>query len=676
MTDLAKLVVRLEAQTAQYMAQLEKANKRLEEFDKRSEITAGRIAKGVAAAAGAAALAFGAMTLSAVTAADDMGKLAQSSGIAVESLSQLEYAVSLSGGSLEMLVQGMNKLTKSAADAARGSKTSADAFRAIGVEARNADGSLKNAEELMLEVADRFAQIEDGAAKAAVAQELFGKSGVKLIPFLNQGRAGIEALKNEADALGLTITEKTSKAAEEFNDNLDRIKFVGKGLANQAAEELLPVFSAIAERFIQSAQAGGAVDFAIKALSVTLKTLVSAGVIVTSIFEQLGRVVYGVGAAIVRVSQGEFSLAADEIKDAFAQARSNVTDDIETIARVWSDAVPQVEESAKRMDAALKESIVFNDDKAAEEARKAAESALESLQTLAQGLQQQVDTYGKAEEAVIRYRLAQGDLADEVARAGEAAKPYVEQIIRMTDEMERLKRETEAGKERQREWDEAVKEGKNITEQVRTPAEVYADTIERLNKLLADGHIIQETYNRAVKKAQETFDKAMKEQNKFLEEANRNVQDILAKGLEDALDGGIKKGAKGALQAFSDMLRRMMMQALAANIAKWLFGGEGIGSGGGVLGDLGKALGGIFGGRRDSGGRGRRGVAYAIGTGAQPELFVPDTAGSFYPADQWMGRSQKITQNIYVQGRVDQRSARQLELEAMRRQNAAASRLG
>src|SRR5690606_31408000 len=150
MTDLAKLVVRLEAQTAQYMAQLEKANKRLEKFDKQSEITAGRIAKGVAAAAGAAALAFGAMTVSAVTAADDMGKLAQSSGIAVESLSQLEYAASLSGGSLEMLVQGMNKLTKSAADAARGSKTSADAFRAIGVEAQNVDGSLKNTEELML----------------------------------------------------------------------------------------------------------------------------------------------------------------------------------------------------------------------------------------------------------------------------------------------------------------------------------------------------------------------------------------------------------------------------------------------------------------------------------------------------------------------------------------------
>lgn len=34
---------------------------------------------------------------------------------------------------------------------------------------------------------------------------------------------------------------------------------------------------------------------------------------------------------------------------------------------------------------------------------------------------------------------------------------------------------------------------------------------------------------------------------------------------------------------------------------------------------------------RDSGGRGNPGVPYLIGAGAQPELFVPDSAGTFYP---------------------------------------------
>lgn len=674
MTDLAKLVVKLEAQTAQYMAQLEKANKRLEKFDRRAEISAGKIAKGVAVAAAAAGVAFAGMALRAVQAADDMGKLAQSSGIAVESLSQLEYATSLSGTSLDELTIGMNKLTKQAVEAAKGSSSAAKAFAAIGVSVKNADGSMKDTEQLMLDVADRFSQIEDGAAKAALAQELFGKSGTKLIPFLNQGRTGIEALKNEADKLGLTITGKAAKAAEEFNDNLDRIKFTAKGLANQAAQQLLPVFGAMAERFAQTATEGGAMDFAVKALSVTLKTLVSTGVIVTSIFQQLGRVVYGVAAAIVRVAQGEFKLAAGEIKDAFSQARSNVTEDMETVAKVWVDAVPQVADAAKGMDAAIRETIVFNDEKAGEEARKAAEAALGSLQTLADGLTQQIATYGMAEEAVIRYRVAQGDLAQAVAIGGPAAQEYAQQVILLTDEMERLKRETEQTAENQRVWDAAVAEGKAITEQMRTPVEVYGDTIERLNELLDAGIILHETYDRAVAAAQDTLDKASQEQNKFLEQASRNVQDILGKGIADVMEGNFKKGAKGALEAFDAMLRQMVAQALAAQLAKKLFGDDGVGSGGGWIGMLAKAF--KFGGQRDGGGRGRAGQAYLIGTGAQPEMFVPDSAGEFVPAAAWAGGGQRVTQNIYVQGRVDQRSARQLELEAARRQNTARARLG
>lgn len=675
MTDLAKLVVRLEAQTAQYMAQLDKANKRLERFDKQAEVSAARIAKGVAAAAVGAGIAFAGMAFQAVKAADDMGKLAQSSGIAVESLSQLDYAASLSGSSLDELTIGMNKLTKQAVEAAKGSTTASKAFAAIGVSVKNADGSMRSTEDIMLDIAERFSQIEDGAGKAAIAQELFGKSGTKLIPFLNQGRAGIEALKKEADALGLTITNKTAKAAEEFNDDLDRIKFAAKGLANQAANELLPVFGAMAERFANAAKEGGAMDFAVKALSVTLKTLVSAGTIVTSIFQQLGRVIYGVGAAVVRVAQGEFGLAVDEIKDAFADARSNVTEDMENIAKVWSDTVPAFEETAKNIDSAMKESLVFNDERAEEEAKKAADAALKTLEDFEASLQEQVATFGMANDAVVKYRLANGDLADALDKAGPKAAIFKDTIGALAEQLEEMRKKQEETEQKQRDWDAAVEEGRKITEAVRTPLEVYGDTLERLNQLLLDGHIAHQTYERAVTEAQETLEKATKKQNKFLEEANRNVQDILAGGLETALKDGVSKGAKGALDAFYDMLTKMATQAIAANLAQKIFGSEGMGGGGGWIDTAMSWFGKLFGGTMDSGGRGKPGVAYAIGTGAQPEVFVPDQPGTFYPRGEGMGGN-KLTQNIYVQGQVNQRSARQLELEALRRQRVANARLG
>ena len=416
-------------------------------------------------------------------------------------------------------------------------------------------------------------------------------------------------------------------------------------------------------------------DFAVKALSVTLKTLVSAGTIVTSIFQQLGRIIYGVGAAIVRVANGEFSLAADEIRDAFADARSNVTEDMENIAKVWSDTVPQFEETAKNIDTAMKESLVFNDEKAEEAAKKAADAALKTLEDFEASLQEQVATFGMANDAVVKYRLAHGDLADALDKAGPKAAIFKDTIGALAEQLEEMRKKQEETEQQQRAWDAAVEEGRKITEAVRTPLEVYGDTIERLNKLLMDGHIAHQTYERAVTEAQETLEKATKKQNKFLEQANRNVQDILAGGLETALKDGVGKGAKGALDAFYDMLTKMATQAIAANLAQKIFGGEGMGSGGGWLGTAMNWLGAVFGGSRDNGGRGKPGVAYAIGTGAQPEVFVPDQPGTFYPQGEGMG-SRKLTQNIYVQGQVSQRSARQLELEALRRQRVANARLG
>ena len=62
--------------------------------------------------------------------------------------------------------------------------------------------------------------MEDGAGKTALAIKLFGKSGADLIPLLNQGRAGIKELTDEAAKLGIVISTETAAKAEQFNDTL------------------------------------------------------------------------------------------------------------------------------------------------------------------------------------------------------------------------------------------------------------------------------------------------------------------------------------------------------------------------------------------------------------------------------------------------------------------------
>lgn len=91
-----------------------------------------------------------------------------------------------------------------------------------------------------------------------------------------------------------------------------------------------------------------------------------------------------------------------------------------------------------------------------------------------------------------------------------------------------------------------MQEGAALTEALRTPTEVYADTIEHLRDLLAAGAIEQDTFNRAVKEADEALEKSTEKTND-LAEGFKNVgavstealADILfeAKNVTDVLDG-------------------------------------------------------------------------------------------------------------------------------------------
>lgn len=673
MTDLAKLVVRLEAQTAQYMAGMDAANKKLDRFTSKANVSAKNIARGVAAAGLAVATAFGAMTKSAIDHGDQLDELAQQTGISVESLSRMEYAAKFSGIALEDLAKAQGKLSKQMVAAAEGNKNAVQAFQQIGVAVKNADGTLRDSEQVILDVAEVFSKMEDGAGKTAIAMELFGKAGASMIPFLNEGRAGIEKLNNEADALGVTMSTKAAKQAAEFNDQLDRMKGISAGLGNQLAAEMLPTMSYIAKAFMDSAKNGEGLNAVVGVMAVTFKTLLTAATVVVSVFQQIGRVIYGVGEAIVRLGQMEFKMAGQAITDTFDELKRNNAGTAEFIAGIWGEGLEEIEVTAKKIgDSIIKNTIIFNPSKAKEEAEKVAKAALDSLKDMAAGLQEQAAVYGMTEQAAIRYRVAQGDIAIMLDKAGKAGETYISTIISQTDRLEELKAAEEKATKSKEAMNDMMEKGKSITESVQTPLETYVKTLNELAMLQASGAISLDTMFRASDKAKKELDDSTKVVNKWFEEMTENAQDILGDGIYDVMTGGMEDGVKGMLKSFEEMLFRMVAQSIAADIGGKLFGTGGVGSGGGWLDSLmgfGEKL---FGGSMDTGGRGTPGTAYLIGKGAQPEMFVPDRPGKFIPnADDLFGGSH-VTQNIYVTGQVDQRTGRQLAMETTRRQRQAA----
>jgi lambda family phage tail tape measure protein len=160
---------------------------------------------------------------------DRLDDLAEKSGESVEALSALRYAGEVTGTAFDALAAGMRKLPVTLSEAARGNKEAQATFAAMGVAVTTVDGSLRKQGDVLLDIADKFASYNDGAAKAALAQRIFGKSGEEMIPLLNQGRAGIEQLRGEAERLGVVYSGDLARAAAKFNDDLKRLELNAEG---------------------------------------------------------------------------------------------------------------------------------------------------------------------------------------------------------------------------------------------------------------------------------------------------------------------------------------------------------------------------------------------------------------------------------------------------------------
>lgn len=244
---------------------------------------------------------------------DQLDDLSEKSGIAVEQLSALRFAGESVGTTFEDLATGTRKLAKGIADAAGGSKEAQAAFDAIGVSIKNADGSLRQTDQVLLAIAERFSGYRDGVGKAALAQELFGKSGENLIPLLNQGRIGIEQLSREAEQLGVVYSGDVAKGAADFNDQLRKIAFASEAVKTRLAAELLPALNATASAFLENAKNSNTFVAALKTIG--------GGIAARLGFDEQGRI--EAGAAITSASIARVVTQIEEFQDALAKDPGN-----------------------------------------------------------------------------------------------------------------------------------------------------------------------------------------------------------------------------------------------------------------------------------------------------------------------------------------------------------------
>lgn len=275
--------------------------------------------------------------------ADAMSKAAQKAGVTTEQFSGMAYAAKLADVEVEHLTKTYAKLGSLLTDAQQGQKDAVEMMQRLKLDPKN----FKDADELLLAIAERFATMKDGAAKTSLSVDLFGeKLGPGLVPMLNAGREGIEALRQEAERLGIVIGTETGRQAEEFNDTLTKISQATQGAGMTIMKELLPALQALATEMLKAkTEGGGAFDGIGKAIRAVVETVLILGANVSFVLKGIGREIGAIVAQVATLFSGEgwvgrFKAISEAVKEDGVRARKEL-DELEQRIR----GVATVEES-------------------------------------------------------------------------------------------------------------------------------------------------------------------------------------------------------------------------------------------------------------------------------------------------------------------------------------------
>lgn len=439
-------------------------------------------------AAGAMVLGLGAIGVAlkgAVDEADKMGKMAQSVGIPVEELSKLKHAADLSGVGIDNLGVAMGNLARNMAEAAKNPMSEAAmAFKAVGVSATQADGSLKPLTQITTELAGRFAGFEDGAGKTALAMALLGKSGASIIPMLNAGASGLREMMAEAEQLGLVIDNKTAKGAEAFNDNLTRMGKIGSGIMLQVLAPMAPMMASLSQAMLDAAKNTGLMSDISTTMTAIFKGVVEAVLTGITAFQRLGaeasalwRVLMAPDLASMKQAWADFQSAGTQTAIAMGQIGSTMSD---FWRKTTDDAAKAAGDTQQKVAAPLIQS--------AEKAQNSVEAFLSSQMKRTAAMNADAESVGMSIGAQQRLRIEY-----------EAQTLALEKNIPLTTALSQKIAEAANAAALAAQRVAAAR----VTQEVMTPAEQFAQQMEQQRMLYEAGAVSAETYGRKTRQIAE-----------------------------------------------------------------------------------------------------------------------------------------------------------------------------
>lgn len=190
---------------------------------------------------------------STLQAADAVGKAAARLGVTTDEYQKLTAVAETAGARVEDVERTMHRMSASAFRAGQGSKEAAERYKVLGVEVKDANGNLKEGIPLLVEIGNKLGQMEDKTKRNALAQEILGEAGLKLLPAFANTNATIDEQIEKLEKLAVVYDEDFVRAVEEANDNMMFFRRAAERVKVQVINEIVPAMNQLALIFIKVA---------------------------------------------------------------------------------------------------------------------------------------------------------------------------------------------------------------------------------------------------------------------------------------------------------------------------------------------------------------------------------------------------------------------------------------
>lgn len=511
MATIANLNINLLANAATFNRVMNGAEKTMQNFMGVANGLTGKLAA-IGAGVSVAGLVY--FTHQQMEAIDASAKISDQLGIETEKFTELAYAARLAGVDTEQFGASLKKMS---VNIAQPSAEAASAFAVLGLKIEQLQQM--SPDEQLNAIADGLGTIKNQGERAAIAVDVFGKQGVKLLNTIQGGSHALMEAGKEAQAFGVAITRVDAAKIEAANDAISRVGIAVEGLAMQSAILLAPAIELAATEMTDFVKASGGV----KTIALTGFNMLIERIAITADLLNVGASLFHFfrGAALFAISSIVDALATmaesyDIVSEKLTGFSTGIGSSLRTLANNLSEATSsafaQSEQAYQDFESGLSGSKVVNWfadlEFAADKAAKAVADAMNKNKAAVSAFD--VEAQKRAESVAKALEEMRDAQANFWVSATQKKRDFIitngtdeqaNEAINLADSLENMEIQKKA-------FDSLSQFATALTESTKTPLEKFADQLAKLDAALEGGLIDQETWNRGMEAAEDTLNKA------------------------------------------------------------------------------------------------------------------------------------------------------------------------